>query len=104
MTMMKAEEIRNVVRDTTAEKLIQCFPELTATKDKAYAYALPIETEDGVFYAKLTVTCCQWYDTKKTPAFNPAEDTTNAVEALAEIKRVRARKAEEKAKAKEEVA
>lgn len=33
-------------------------------------YAVPVETPEGVFYAKVAITAAQRADTKKYPAFN----------------------------------
>lgn len=40
------------------------------TQIGASTYAIPVETPEGVFYAKVAVTAAQRTDTKVNPAFN----------------------------------
>ena len=60
-------------------------------------YAIPVETPEGVFYAKVAVTAAQRADTKAYPAFN-LED------AVAKFEAECAEKAEKKAEREAEKA
>lgn len=89
MTKMTANELNAYVKATAADFLNKD----TATQIDDFTWAIPIETEDGVRYAKVTITAALAKATKVNPAF----DLETAVQAYEDKKREREIKAEEAA-------
>lgn len=89
MTKMTATELNAFVKATAAEFLNK----ETATQIDDYTWAIPVETEDGVRYAKVTITAALAKATKVNPAF----DLDAAVAAYEDKKREREIKADEAA-------
>lgn len=87
---MTATEMNNCVKATAVERVLNLD---TATQIDDFTWAVPIETEDGVRYAKIAVTAALAKATKVNPAF----DLESAVQAFEDKKREREAKAKEKA-------
>lgn len=90
MATMKKTEMDAKIRETVIEGLAL---ERVGTYIGKNTYAIPVDTGDGTFYAKVTVTAAQRTDTKSCKAFN-LEDAVAKYE-LAEQER--AMKAEQRA-------
>lgn len=80
--MMNANEMKDFVRDTATRAFLNAFPDAVAINEKPYTFAIPVETEKGIRYCRLGLTCMQMEDTKARPGFNPDTDATPAVEAF----------------------
>ncbi len=89
MTKMTATEMNAFVKATAAEFLNKD----TATQIDDYTWAIPVETEDGVRYAKVTIPAA----IAKAPQVTPALDIETAVQASEDKKREREIKADEAA-------
>lgn len=89
MTKMTATELNAFVKATAAEFLNK----ETATQIDDYTWAIPVETEDGVRYAKVTITAALAKATKVNPAF----DLDTAAQAYKDKVREREIKADEAA-------
>ena len=90
MAKMTASEMNNCVKATAVEKALNLD---TATQIDDFTWAVPVETEDGTRYAKITVTAALAKATKVNPAF----DLETAVQAFEDKKREREIKAAEAA-------
>jgi len=88
---MKKAELDNVIRNTVIDNLGIAD---NGTQIDGSTYAIPVDTEEGTFYAKVTVTAAQRTATKVNPAF----DLQTAVDKYA------AKLAEREAKAAERAA
>lgn len=95
--MMNVNEIRNTIKDELAREFIDAFENARASKADSYTFVLPVVVGDETFYGKFALTACQWYDTKRSKAFDYENDTEDAVEALNTLVRVREAKAAEAA-------
>lgn len=90
MTKMTASEMNTFVKNTAVEQALNLD---TATQIDDFTWAVPVETEDGVRYAKITVTAALAKATKVNPAF----DLDTAVQAFEDKLREREIKAQEAA-------
>ena len=88
---MTITETNNFVKAETAKALN--IREL-GTQIDTYTWAIPIETPEGIRYAKVSIVAAQAVANKKTPAF----DIEAAEAAYAEKKAERAEKAAARAK------
>lgn len=70
--MMNSIELKNVIRDTIAEALIEKFPDLRSVPEKPYTFVVPVEIEGKVYWGKLGLTSAQM-ETKSKEAFNGYE-------------------------------
>ena len=92
-------EIRTEVKDAITKQIVAAIP--TAVQIDDYTYAIPMgnaEDNGNPIYAKVEISCPNWYDCKNTKAFNLEDKVAAYKEELAE----RARKAQEKAAKKAE--
>lgn len=87
---MTATEMNTFVKNNAVEKALNLE---TATQIDDFTWAVPVETEDGVRYAKIAVTAALAKATKVNPAF----DLETAVQAFEDKKREREIKAQEAA-------
>ena len=78
--MMNANEMKNVIRDTAVDILMEAVPNLRMVEDKPYTFVMPVEIEGTVCYAKFGITSCQ-LQTKAKEAYDAA-DTTLATDAV----------------------
>ena len=78
--MMNANEMKNVIRDTAVDTLMEAVPNLRMVEDKPYTFVMPVEIEGTVCYAKFGITSCQ-LQTKAKEAYDAA-DTTLATDAV----------------------
>ena len=85
---MKANEINAYVKTNAAERVLNLD---TATQIDDFTWAVPVEVEGEIRYAKITVTAALAKATKTNPAFN----LEAAVQAFEDKKREREIKAEE---------
>ena len=67
MATLKKSEMDALVRNTVVERLN--LDEI-ATQIGASTYAIPVETDEGTFYAKVAITAAQRKATKTTEAFD----------------------------------
>ena len=88
---MTVTEINTLVKNETAKALN--IREL-GTQIDTYTWAIPIETPEGIRYAKVSIVAAQATANKRNPAF----DLGAAEAAFAEKKAERAEKAAAKAK------
>ena len=91
---MTKMEIRTAIKDTAAQWITESIGNAIQIDD--YTYAVPMDKADNgnTIYAKIEISCPNWYATAKTEAFN-LEAKVEAYNAeLAE----RAEKAAEKAR------
>lgn len=99
---MKKAELDALVRDTVIDTLGIAE---NGTQIGVSEYAIPVETPEGVFYAKVNVTAAQRTATKATAAFDldVAVEKYNALmdERAAKAAEREAKKAEKAAKAAE---
>lgn len=97
---MKKAELDSFVRDSVINTLGIAS---NGTQIGVSEYAIPVETPEGVFYAKVNVTAAQRTATKATPAFDldVAVEKFNTLIAEREAKAAEreAKKAEKAAKA-----
>ena len=89
MTKMTATQINAFVKASAAEFINK----ETATQIDDYTWAIPIDTEDGVRYAKVSITAALAKATKTNAAF----DLETAVQAYEDKIREREIKAQEAA-------
>ena len=99
---MNSVEIKNVIRDTAAQKFIDANPDALAINGKDYTFVVPVDVEGKTYWAKVGITSCQYADTKARPAFNPDTDATPAMAAfLSMVEKREADKAAAEAKRRE---
>ena len=94
---MKKSELDTLVRDSVINSLGIAE---AGTQIGVSEYAIPVETPEGVFYAKVNVTAAQRTATKATAAF----DLDVAVEKFNKVMNERAEKAAEREAKKAEKA
>ena len=78
--MMNANEMKNVIRDTAVDTLMEAVPNLRMVEDKPYTFVMPVEIEGTVCYAKFGITSCQ-LQTKAKEAYDAA-DTVPAADGV----------------------
>ena len=78
--MMNANEMKNVIRDTAVDTLMEAIPNLRMVEDKPYTFVMPVEVEGVTCYAKFGITSCQ-LQTKAKEAYD-ATDTVPAVDGV----------------------
>ena len=77
---MNANEMKNVIRDTAVDALMEAVPTLRMQDEKPYTFVMPVEIEGETYYAKFGITSCQ-LQTKAKDAYDAA-DTTLASDAV----------------------
>ena len=77
---MNANEMKNVIRDTAVDTLLNAIPDLRMVEEKPYTFVMPVEVEGTTCYAKFGITSCQ-LQTKAKDAYDAA-DTVPAVEGV----------------------
>ena len=77
---MNSNELKNVIRDTAVDALMEAIPTLRMQDEKPYTFVMPIEIDGATYYAKFGITSCQ-LATKAKDAYDAA-DTTPAVDAV----------------------
>lgn len=87
---MNATEMNAYVKTNAAERVLNLD---NATQIDDFTWAVPVETEDGTRYAKISITAALAKATKTNPAF----DLETAVQAFEDKKREREIKAAEAA-------
>lgn len=87
---MNATEMNAYVKTSAAERVLNLD---NATQIDDFTWAVPVETEDGTRYAKISITAALAKATKTNPAF----DLETAVQAFEDKKREREIKAAEAA-------
>ena len=87
---MNATEMNTYVKTNAAERVLNLD---NATQIDDFTWAVPVETEDGTRYAKISITAALAKATKTNPAF----DLETAVQAFEDKKREREIKAAEAA-------
>lgn len=87
---MNATEMNAYVKTNAAERALNLD---NATQIDDFTWAVPVETEDGTRYAKISITAALAKATKTNPAF----DLETAVQAFEDKKREREIKAAEAA-------
>jgi hypothetical protein len=90
MAKMNATEMNAYVKTNAAERVLNLD---NATQIDDFTWAVPVETEDGTRYAKISITAALAKATKTNPAF----DLETAVQAFEDKKREREIKAAEAA-------
>ena len=78
--MMNSNELKNVIRDTAVDALMNAVPNLRMQDEKPYTFVMPVEIDGTTYYAKFGITSCQ-LATKAKDAYDAA-DTTPAVDAV----------------------
>jgi hypothetical protein len=78
--MMNSNELKNVIRDTAVDTLMEAVPNLRMVEDKPYTFVMPMEIEGTVCYAKFGITSCQ-LATKAKEAYDAA-DTVPAADGV----------------------
>lgn len=78
--MMNSNELKNVIRDTAVDALMEAVPTLRMQDEKPYTFVMPVEIDGTTYYAKFGITSCQ-LATKAKEAYDAA-DTTPAVDAV----------------------
>lgn len=78
--MMNANEMKNVIRDTAVDTLMEAVPNLRMVEDKPYTFVMPVEVEGVTCYAKFGITSCQ-LQTKAKEAYDAA-DTVPAADGV----------------------
>ena len=93
---MTKMEIRNTVKETVAAQFTAAFENAVQIDDFTYAIPMGVAEDNGApLYAKVEISCPNWYATVKTEAFDLDKKVTEYNAELVE----RAAKAEAKAKA-----
>ena len=78
--MMNSNELKNVIRDTAVDALMEAIPTLRMQDEKPYTFVMPVEVDGATYYAKFGITSCQ-LATKAKEAYDAA-DTTLASDAV----------------------
>ena len=86
--MMNSNELKNAIRDTAVDMLLNISPDLRMVEDKPYTFVLPVEIEGATYYAKIGLTSCQ-LQTKAKDAYDAA-DTVPAAEGVEHYREERA--------------
>lgn len=92
--MMNSNELKNVIRDTAVDALMNAVPNLRMQDEKPYTFVMPVEVEGTTYYAKFGITSCQ-LATKAKSAYDAA-DTVPATDGVAAYRAERAALAEAK--------
>ena len=77
--MMNSNELKNMIRDTAVDALMNAVPPLRMQDEKPYTFVMPVEIDGTTYYAKYGITSCQ-LATKAKDAYDAA-DTTLATDA-----------------------
>ena len=97
--MMNSNELKNVIRDTAVDMMMDAIPNLRMVEEKPYTFVIPMEIEGETYYAKVGITSAQ-LATKAKEAYD-ATDTVPAAEGVvayrAQREELAAAKAAEKA-------
>ena len=102
MSKLKVSEKQVIVKDSAVSALSTAFEDCGAVKIGDYKYAIPVEVEGEIKYAKIDIVCGQLVDSKVTPAFD-IDDAVAQYEADLEYKAT-VKASKEKAKADKEKA
>ena len=86
--MMNSNELKNAIRDTAVDMLLNISPDLRMVEEKPYTFVLPVEIEGATYYAKIGLTSCQ-LQTKAKDAYDAA-DTVPAAEGVEHYREERA--------------
>ena len=78
--MMNSNELKNLIRDTAVDALMNAVPNLRMQDEKPYTFVMPVEVDGAIYYAKFGITSCQ-LATKAKDAYDAA-DTTLASDAV----------------------
>ena len=78
--MMNSNELKNMIRDTAVDALMNAVPNLRMQDEKPYTFVMPVEIDGTTYYAKFGITSCQ-LGTKAKEAYDAA-DTTLATDAV----------------------
>ena len=77
---MNSNELKNVIRDTAVDALMEAVPTLRMQDEKPYTFVMPVEIEGETYYAKFGITSCQ-LATKAKEAYDAA-DTVPAADGV----------------------
>lgn len=86
--MMNSNELKNAIRDTAVDMLLNISPDLRMVEDKPYTFVLPVEIEGQTYYCRMGLTSAQ-LQTKAKEAYDAA-DTVPAVEGVEAYREQRA--------------
>ena len=78
--MMNSNELKNVIRDTAVDALMEAVPTLRMQDEKPYTFVMPVEVDGATYYAKFGITSCQ-LATKAKEAYDAA-DTVPAADGV----------------------
>ena len=70
--MMNSNELKNVIRDTAVDALMEAVPTLRMQDEKPYTFVMPVEIDGTTYYAKYGITSCQ-LATKAKEAYDAAD-------------------------------
>lgn len=78
--MMNSNELKNAIRDTAVDMLLNISPDLRMVEDKPYTFVIPVEIDGATYYSRVGITSCQ-LQTKAKEAYDAA-DTVPAAEGV----------------------